>query len=190
MKKNQILWLFLAVVLCLAGCGSIETEIKVNTLGISDDGTATYTIVSDFSQPYYDVDELKEMAQEEIDTYGTGVQIGSAVVTDGVLNFQYTFTSLSHYAKFMETSCYQATVTAALSNGYRADTKLISAKNGSTTTMNDASIRQRNLFVWNEDVAVRCDGNVLYYSENLSLTGKTDVQPLEGSVGPYYVVYK
>ena len=190
MKKNQILGLLLAVVLVLAGCGS-SAEIKVDTLSILADGAATYTIVSDFSESYYNVEELKMMAQKEVDAYGTGVHITGAEVANGVLNFQYTFDALSHYAKFMETSCYKSTVANALTNGYKADTKLTSAKNsGSTVSMNDESIRTRNLFVWNESVAVRCDGNVLYYSENLSMINKTDVQPKEGSVGPYYVVCK
>ena len=190
MKKNRILGLWLVMVLFLAGCGS-STAIQVDTLSISDAGTATYTIISEFSKTYYDVEELKNMAQKEVEAYGSGVQISSVEVTNGVLNFQYTFDSLSHYAKFMDTSCYKSTVAGALSNGYKADTKLVSAKNSSSTVnMNDSSIRERNLFIWNEDVAVRCDGNVLYFSENLSLKGKTDVQPKEGSTGPYYVVYK
>ena len=188
MKKTRILGLLFAVVLCIVGCGS-SAEIKVDTLSISGNGAATYTIISDFSEPYYNLEELKSMAQKEVEAYGTGVQISSAEVTDGVLKFQYTFDSLSHYSRFMETSCYQGTVAAALANGYKADTKLTSAKGGSLT-MSDSSIRERNLFIWNEEVAVRCDGSVVCYSENLSLSGKTDVQPKEGSVGPYYVVYK
>lgn len=190
MKKNRILGLVLLMILFLAGCGSTEA-IKVDTLSIFRDGTATYTIISDFSEPYYDVEELKAMAQEEVDVYGTGIQISGAEVTAGVLNFQYTFDSLSHYAKFMDTSCYKSTVADALSNGYKAETRLISAKNSSNVIqMNDASIGKKNLFVWNEAVNVRCDGNVQYYSENLTLLNETDVQPKEGSTGPYYVVYK
>ena len=190
MKRNRILGLMLLMILLLVGCGN-SAEVKENTLILSDEENVSYVIISDFSEPYYNLDELKVMAQKEIDTYGSGVQIGSTEVTDGVLNFQYVFDSLSHYAKFMETSCYKSSVSNALANGYKADTKLVSAKNSSSTiTMNDRSIGERNLFVWNENIAARCDGNVLYYSENLTLTGKTDVKPKDGSVGPYYVVYK
>ena len=188
MKKKQIVGLILAATMCLTGCGS--AVIETDTLTLSKEGTATYTVISDFSGPYYDLEELKAMAQEEVTAYGTGVQITNAVVEEGVLNFQYTFDSLSHYAGFMGTSCYQATVSQALKEGYKSDTRLLSAKDGSSVQMNDEALSGYKLFVWNESVAVRCTGKVMYYSENVSLINKTDVQPAEDSTGPYYVIYK
>ena len=188
MKKKQIVGLLLTAVMCLAGCGN--AVIQTDTLSLLKDGTATYTIISDFSEDYYDLEELKVMAQEEVTAYGSGVQITEAVVEEGVLNFQYTFDTLSHYAGFMENACYQSTVEQAIKAGYKSDTHLASAKDGNTILMNDERIQRHQLFVWNEAVTVRCSGNVLYYSGNLKLKGKTDVVPKEGSLGPYYVVYK
>ena len=188
MKKKQIVGLLLTAIMCLAGCGN--AVIQTDTLSLLKDGTATYTIISDFSEDYYDLEELKVMAQEEVTAYGSGVQITEAVVEEGVLNFQYTFDTLSHYAGFMETACYQSTVEQAIKAGYKSDTHLASAKDGNTILMNDEKIQRHQLFVWNEAVTVRCSGNVLYYSGNLRLNGKTDVVPKEGSSGPYYVVYK
>ena len=189
MKKGRILAVLLLLIFCMTGCGN-DPVIEKDTLSVFRKGTASYTIISEFAEPYYNVEELKAMAQKEIDTYGAGVEISNAEVQNGILNFQYTFASLAHYSGFMKTSCYQGTVTAALANGYKSDTRLISAKGENTITMNEKSIRERNLFVWNEAINVRCDGNVLCYSENLSLINKTDVQPKDGSTGPYYVVYK
>ena len=188
MKKKQIVGLLLTAVMCLAGCDN--AVIQTDTLSLSKDGTATYTIISDFSEDYYDLEELKVMAQEEVTAYGSGVQITEAVVEEGVLNFQYAFDPLSHYAGFMETTCYQGAVEQAIKAGYKSDTHLASAKDGSTILMNDERIQRHQLFVWNEAVTVRCSGNVLYYSGNLKPNGKTDVVPKEGSSGPYYVVYK
>lgn len=191
MKKNRVVGLVLAVLLCLVGCVNTQTAVTTDTICLSDQGTLTYEIVSDFSESYYDVTELTQMAQEEINAYGVGVSISKAAVENGVLRFAYTFDSALHYAAFMETSCYQNTVAAALANGYKSDTQLFSVKDAERMlTIGDASIRERNLFIWNEDVAVRCDGTVLYYSENLNVINKTDVEPKEGSAGPYYVVYK
>lgn len=188
MKKKQIAGLLLAVMMCLTGCsgGTIETD----TLSLSKDGTATYTIISDFSEDYYNLDELKEMAEEEIAEYGSGVQITEAVVEEGVLNFQYAFDSISHYAGFMGTTCYQGTVEQALRAGYKTSTMLTSAKNGSSIQINDSGLGAYHLFIWNEQVAVRCTGDVLYYSSNLKTSGKRDVIPTEESTGPYYVIYK
>lgn len=188
MKKKQIIGLLLVAMMCLTGCS--EAVIETDTLSLSGNGTATYTIISDFSKDYYDLEELKEMAQEEVLAYGTGVQITEAIVENGKLNFQYTFDSLAHYTGFMETTCYQSSVEQALKNGYKSDTQLFSAKDGNTILMNDSSIQDYKLFVWNESVAVRCNGTVLYCSGNLSASGKTDAIPKEGANGPYYVIYK
>lgn len=188
MKRKPIIALLLAAILCLTGCGS--TVIETDTLTLLEDGTATYTIISDFTEDYYDLEELKRMAQEEVTAYGAGVTITQALVEEGVLNFQYTFESLSHYAAFMQTACYHAKVSQALKDGYKSDTMLYSAKDGSEIQMNDKSLSGYNLFVWNEAVAVRCDGNVLYHSANVSVKGKKDVQPVADSTGPYYVIYK
>lgn len=190
MRKKQIVSLLLAsaAVLCLGGCGS--QEIAADTLSIDKSGSALYTIVSDFSADYYDLDELKAMAESEVAAYGAGVQIMEAAVEEQVLHFQYGFTTLSDYAAFMGTSCYQATVRQALAAGYKADTEVISVKDGSSRQMKDDVLKDYQLFIWNEGVNVRVDGRVLYYSGNLSVQGKTDVIPKADASGPYYVIYK
>ncbi len=187
MKKKFILGLLLSAILGLAGCGS--RVIETDTLSLSKDGTASYTIVSDFSKPYYDLEELKTMAAREIAQYGSGVQISEAIVEEGTLHFSYTFDTLSGYAGFMETSCYQGTVAQALREGYKSDTVLNAVK-GSKVTMKDLDNDKHHLFIWNESIAVRCTGNVLYFSDNLSTSGKKDVVPKGDSTGPYYVIYK
>ena len=85
MKKKQIVGLLLTAVMCLAGCGS--AVIEIDTLSLLSNGTATYTIISDFSEDYYDLEELKAMAQDEVTAYGNGVKITEAVGDEGMLNF-------------------------------------------------------------------------------------------------------
>ena len=46
MKKKQIVGLLLTAVMCLAGCSN--AVIETDTLSLSKDGTATYTIISEF----------------------------------------------------------------------------------------------------------------------------------------------
>ena len=188
MKKKLIIGLLLASMMSLTGCSRVP--IERDTLSLSKDGTATYTIISDFSEYYYDLEELKEMAAEEITQYGTGVQITEAVVEEGVLTFVYSFDTLSDYASFMNTKCFQGTVEKAMKEGYKQDTVLTSVKDGHTIQVKDLGTGSYQMFIWNENVAVRCNGNVLYYSSNLSVSGKRDVVPLAESAGPYYVIYK
>ncbi len=187
MKKKQIIGLLFAAVMCLTGCSG--SPIEKDTISLSKNGTVTYTIVSDFSKAYYDLEELKAMAAEEVTEYGAGVQIAEALVEEGTLTFVYQFDSLSHYAGFMETACYQGTVAQALQAGYKQDT-LLKAVKGDEVQMKDLNSDTHHLFIWNEPIAVRCTGKVLYYSDNLSVTEKTDAVPLGDTTGPYYVIYK
>lgn len=189
MKKQPYILLALSTVLCLIGCGR-EAALETDTLALSKSGTAAYSILSDFSKDYYDLEELKALAAEEIAEYGTGVLVSQANVEEGVLHFQYTFDTLSDYAAFMDTKCYNATVSKALKDGYRSTTEVLSVKDGTVKTLGDETLGEYHLFIWNEDIAVRCTGRVLYHSSNLTALNKTDVQPVEGSAGPYYVIYK
>lgn len=189
MKKKAYILLTLSAVICLTGCGS-GAAIETDTLALSKSGTAAYSILSDFSKDYYDLEELKALAEEEIAEYGTGVSVSEASVEEGILHFQYTFDTLSDYASFMDTKCYNATVSTALKNGYKSTTEVCSVKDGTVKTLGDETLGDYHLFIWNEDIAVRCTGKVLYHSENLTLLNKTDVQPVEDATGPYYVIYK
>ena len=174
MIKKQMVGFLLAAVLCLMGCSN--ATIKTDTLSLSKDGTATYSIVSDFSEDYYNLEELMTMAQEEVE--------------DGVLHFRYAFDSLLHYAEFMETTCFQGTVADAIKKGYQSDLQLTSAKADAAISLKDETIQGFHIFVWTEDVAVKCNKSILYYSDNLTLNGRAGAVPKEGSEGPYYVVYK
>lgn len=189
MKKKPYILLALSAAICLTGCGS-EAAIETDTLALSKSGTAAYSILSDFSKDYYDLEELKALAEEEITEYGTGVSISQANVEEGMLHFQYTFDTLSDYASFMDTRCYSATVAKALKDGYKSTTEVVSVKDGTVKTLGDEKLSEYHLFIWNEDIAVRCSGKVLYHSSNLTLLNKTDVQPVEDATGPYYVIYK
>lgn len=188
MKRKQIVGLIVAAAMCFGGCGS--AEVTRDTLVMNPGGNLTYTIISDFTDPAYDLDELTQLAQQEVTGYGQGVQISSAVVEEGILTFRYTFDSFAHYAAFMDTSCYQSSVAEALRNGYKQDTKLISAKDGKSVALKELAIEGYKLFIWNEKIPVKCDGRVLYYSSNLKLTGKKEVAPKEDVIGTYYVIYK
>lgn len=190
MKKYGLAGLCLAVLIGLAGCGS-EAAVTEDTLTFEKDNTVSFTIVQDFSADYYDLEELKEMAQEEIDAYdGSGVSITSAEVgADNTLSFVYQFSDLATYADFMGTSCYTAQVSQALKDGYKKDTVLNSVKSG-TVTLGDNSVSEYQLMIWNEEISVRSATGILYYSDNLTVTDKKTAKPAEDTSGPYYIIFK
>ncbi len=190
MKKTTIVGLVLAIIMCMTGCNSEPAPITTDTISLLEEDALTYTIISDFSDPSYDLGELIDMAQDEVEEYGAGVQISNAVVENGTLQFVYTFASVSDYEAFMGTSCFKGTVDQALQEGFKSDTVLTSAKGKASVILGTESIGRYHLFVWNEDISVRCDGRILYHSSNLTISDKTDAHPKDGAAGPYYVICK
>lgn len=189
MKKRTVAGLILAAAIgCLSGCGT--ADIDRDTLSLSKEGTATYTILTDFSEPEYDLEELMDMAEAEVTAYGAGVEITKSDLEEGRLHFEYTFDSLRDYADFMDTSCYMGTVAQAGQNRYHLSAQMTSVKDGREYAIDVESMGDYNIFIWSEAVAVRCDGEVLYYSSNLEAVSKVDAAPLSDSTGPYYVIYK
>ncbi|MCD7738549.1 MAG: hypothetical protein LUH58_05865 [Lachnospiraceae bacterium] len=192
MKTRPVLAALLAaIVLITSGCGTVSQEaVSQDTIELAKDGSLNYTIVADFDETYYDVDELKDMAEEETLDSGLGIRVGSAEVTDSVLSFTYEIDSAADYQTFMETSCYLGTIASAFSDSYKLQVTVTSVKDQSQLTLADVSHTDYSLFIWNEIIAVRCPGKVMYYSTNLELTDDYDVVPVSDSTGPYFVVYR
>ncbi len=191
MKIRTILIWTLMIGICLTGCGtSSAAAFSQDTISLQKDDSLTYTIVADFAESYYDVDELTQMAEEEVQETGLGVSVQSAQVTNGVIQFTYEMDSDEDYAAFMSTSCYLGTISSALHDSYRLKVTVNSVKDDSLVTLSDVSQTDYSLFIWNEVIAVYCPGKIMYYSTNLELTDNYSVVPLDDSTGPYYVVYK
>lgn len=192
MKTKYILTALLAAaVVMMWGCTTASLEaVSQDTIELKDDQSLTYTIVTDFDEDYYDVDELTAMAEEETEKSGLGIRVGSAFVTDDVISFTYEMDSADDYQTFMETSCYLGTIATALSDSYKLQVTVTSVKDQTQSILADVSHTGYSLFIWNEIIAVRCPGKVMYYSTNLELTDDYDVVPAADSTGPYFVVYK
>ncbi|MCD8325171.1 MAG: hypothetical protein LUC90_00360 [Lachnospiraceae bacterium] len=193
MKTRHILTAMLAVTVMIisSGCGTVSLDaVSQDTIGLAKDQSLTYTIVADFDEEYYDVDELTAMAEAETEESGLGIRVSSAEVTDNVLSFTYEMDSADDYQTFMETSCYLGTIASAFSDSYKLQVTVTSVKDQFQITLADVSHTDYSLFIWNEIIAVRCPGKVVYYSTNLELTDDYDVVPLADSTGPYFVVYR
>ncbi|MCD7750564.1 MAG: hypothetical protein LUI10_02290 [Lachnospiraceae bacterium] len=191
MKIRHILPAVLIVSMFLTGCQTSEiSTFDRDTIELAKDQSLTYTIVTDFEESYYDVDELTQMADEEADQTGLGIRVQSAEVTAGVIRFTYEMDSASDYETFMDTSCYLGTISSAFDDNYRLKVTVNSVKDDSQIILSDVSRTDYDIFIWNEVIAVCCPGKIMYFSTNLELTDDYSVAPLSESTGPYYVVYK
>ena len=71
-------WIMRALcILCLAamltGCGR-EPEVTETTIEVKKNGQVVHTIIEDFSESYYNLDELESTIQQACDTYNAWLE--------------------------------------------------------------------------------------------------------------------
>ena len=114
-----------AELFCLAGCGEEEADGQVTSLQIGKNGIITSNIVEDFGKDFYTIDTLKDMLQEEIDSYNVShpgavslqaVELSEEETGSVLVTLQYA--SCEDYAEFNEVELFYGTPTEAQAAGY------------------------------------------------------------------------
>ena len=89
---RKTLTLILAIVCltaALTGCGD-DGGVTETTIEVKKNGSVVHTIVEEFSEEYYDLEELMDVMQESCEAYNGGagkkaVTVGNGEVTGGEL---------------------------------------------------------------------------------------------------------
>ncbi len=178
---RKILWLLLIVAgaaALLSGCGKEESAGDTTRLDFKKDGQIVHTIVEDFSQDYYSLDELKENVEEQIAEYnGTagkgGITLDSAEVEEGLIRLVMTFPSAENYSGFYRQALFYGTVKDAFNAGYDLDIQLRGVGEEGTVVGRQEILEmgEKHIVVVREKIQIKTYGNILYVS--------SDVEPLE-----------
>ncbi len=110
--KSFLSLVVLAAVLTLAGCERMPEEItadsiKEETLYLRADGSVQIAYVEDFTEKYYNTDELKGFIASELAAYNKAYGENAAVIGDisvsgGKVKAVLTFKNTAIYAEFNE----------------------------------------------------------------------------------------
>ncbi|MDF2539678.1 MAG: hypothetical protein K0S76_2699 [Herbinix sp.] len=198
MKKLALCSILLLFLFTLAGCNKkdidITTEdITVNTIVAKADGKLQVALVDLFDKPYYNLNELEEFAQNEINEYNKSIGEDKVVMDDielkdGKAVIILSFAGMEQYANFNQ-------VSAAYFNGGIKDNPLslpetlVNADGEETANTQEVLQNQKyKIIVLNELYDIIVDGTVKFYSENASLGAKNMVHG--AAEGMTVVVYK
>lgn len=134
-KKVGLLMAAIMAVSMLAGCGSFKSD--ENALYIKKNGTIIQASVETFDQDYYDKDELKDYAQETIDSYVSEhdkgcVKLSSFTVKDQVAQMYLKFADYTTYSDFNGYELFVGTVAQAIAAGYDFDQSFVTITNGAS----------------------------------------------------------
>ena len=199
--------ILMCAMLCCA-CGAVSPEdLDVTGIILDKKDRVTQVIVEDFAQSYYNADELKadienqinevnsvsgsdnpeESAEKKDDTPDVELK-GFELSEDRKLKVQIAFENCNLYTYFNKKQLFV---------GFLSD---MTAAGGTLPVMNKADgtgvlgqdemagILNKKVVMIEENMAVVTPSKILYYSENMSLTGDySAILPNEGEKG--YVVY-
>ncbi|MCD8156893.1 MAG: hypothetical protein LUD53_05595 [Clostridiales bacterium] len=113
----------------LASCGS--TSVTENTVELKKDGTVVEYTVEDFSESYYDADELTEFVDAQVASYledsDATVEVKKNEVEEQTAWVTIEYDSMDTYADFTGTACFSGSVVQAQAAGYDFDVNFVSA---------------------------------------------------------------
>ena len=169
-----------------------EDDSKVSSITINKDGSVESTIVEDFSQDYYDVEELKTMIEDAVAEYKS--QDSSAKVSlkkcerqADIVNVVMEYGDYKAYTGFNEETFFVGTIKDAYEAGYDLDytlhavsdkTKKKEITKNDLIGMGDYNITIIENFGVDErleettKLRVNCYDDILYVGDGVSISDK------------------
>jgi hypothetical protein len=186
MKRLAFCALMLLLILGLTGCLGKEKSIDINdvtgsTMLARTNGEIQVATVEKFNKDYYDLSELKDYINKEIDAYNKKAGNGKIVVNKVEEKKEkaimlLTYSGMGQYAAFNEEE------TAYFSGGpdkklpFTLPTTLVNAENKDLTSTQDVITNEKyKILIVTEPYHVIVDGKVKYYSENVEFTDSNEV---------------
>ncbi|MCR5418473.1 MAG: hypothetical protein K6E84_06115 [Lachnospiraceae bacterium] len=178
MKKHLKTGLmYAALLVLLTGCGFSGSGGKLTANGISIDkkGVITQLIAEDFSQSYYNADELKGQIESMIkETAGSAdpspIRMKSFQLSeDKKLSVQIEYDSSAFYKEFNQKELLCGTVAEAAKAGYTIP-DLTKPEGGTITAAELSGMQDQKIVVLEEALQVAPPSQILGVSEGITVT--------------------
>lgn len=196
-KMKWILFSVLGAALLFAGCGSKTKEEDVTTLELKKNGEIVQTIIEDFGESYYDLEELKATAESMITEYNGSagedkIRLQSAEVTDGVVRLVMTFKKSEDYTGLYRQALFSGTVKEAFKAGYDLDISLNSVKEeGTVISKQDIlDMGEKHIAVVRESTTVKTYGDILYISDDVTMGPDNRTAAVTNGESLSYIIFK
>ncbi|MDF2511240.1 MAG: hypothetical protein K0S04_1106 [Herbinix sp.] len=196
MKKIVLCATMLFLMLGAVGCTNEELrvdKVTANSIVAKSNGKLQVATIEDFDKNYYDLDELREYIEEQVDTYNKTagdekITVDDVDKKDDKAVMILTYSGMDQYANFNEVSA--AYFTGGVGDiSLKLPSTLIDAKNGSLASTDEILKDEKFKFlVLNEPYHIVTDGKVKYYSEKATLVDENEVDG--AAEGMTIVVFK
>ena len=178
---SMMILMIITVMYVMTGCGKVNASPSdMDTISVMKDGNIVQTIVDEFDQSLYSVDELSAMTQDKIDLYSEedgDIVCQSVEEDDNMIIVKIAYKTGEAYTDFNDKELYFGTVKDASSLGYSVKDMVMN--NGAP--LNDEQFEQIKdshvLIVQTEageELGVNVYDKIIYMSDNVTLSGKKE----------------
>ena len=186
-----------------AGCSAAKAE--TNTIELEKNGKITEYIVEDFSEDYYDEEELEAYLEEEVESYtsengSSSVKLSGFKVEDGTASATIKYEDAADYASFKNVDFFLGTIVEAETEGYSFDeVEFLSVEDGAAGDAADTDAvlenDQNSVVILQEALTVVVPGEICYVSSEGAEVAAEDTAVIRadeetGSVPVVYIVYE
>ncbi len=177
MKKIKMMLLVGGIAGLLCACSVFGGKVDTTTVSFDKDGGVTETIVEDFSQPYYDVEELKSDITSEVSAYNSKVGDEQAVTLgdvelgeDKVIRVEIHFKTCEDYKTFNEKELFWGTVADAYGAGYEFTSMRDVQQEGVVLSASDVLEKgDMHMIILEEAQQIIVPGKICYISDGVSV---------------------
>lgn len=200
-RKIAILFCGALSAALFGGCGS-KLDVEKNTIALQKNGKVLEAAVEDFSQSYYDEEELSAYIQETVDSYVAENGKNTVSVTDSRVEEQKAYLTLKYdncdsFSDFTGIECFSGSVVQAQSAGYDFDAEFYEVTDGAAGKEKISSEEalkddELNVFIVRENSDIIVPGKIAYVSaEGTSVASENTVtvQPKEEDTDEAILAY-
>lgn len=178
-QKIKAILLAGAVIIGLCACGK-ESAAEETFVKFEKDGAVVSTIIEDFDETLYNVEDLKTMVLSEAASYNSvsgekSISVDKLEAKDGRVTVTMTFAGAEKYADFNEKVLFCGTISEAYAAGCDFDITLNSAKQdgGQIGKEEILAMNDYQIIILEEPITVVTPSKIIYASSNVEiLSGK------------------
>lgn len=197
MKKLALSIVILLSLFTITGCQDEELllladEVTSNTILMKQDGSLQVALVESFDKTYYSLSELEEFVMDEINKYNKGV--GNDVITmidrqqkNGKAIVILNYAGMQHFATFNDVIAAYFNTNQA-TEAFPLPDSFVTAKDRKPASLNKVLDNKYKVLVIQGAYDILVEGNVKYFTDNVTLISDNKVQSLDGKMSA--IVYK
>ncbi|WP_026669284.1 hypothetical protein [Butyrivibrio sp. AE3006] len=179
LRKAVVTSVIMTAAFVFAGCGkgADVSKLDKSSILVNKDGTVESTVIEDFTESYYDVNELKSMAENEVNAFvvanGEGTaELKSLESKDGKVKMVIDFADSRDYAVFNSETFSYMTVSEAILTGQINVNSLIDSDGNPIDSEKAAALSDEHVVITGSKFVVAVPYKIQYMTSGVSLLDK------------------